>query len=338
MRHRKPTRSDVALRAGVAPSTVTLILSDKGTELRIPESTQKRVREAARSLGYYPNKHIKSVLSGRSGILGLYLRPDQYYSPIGYWPTVLNCIQRAAAEADVQLLIHNAPAHSSTEEIFARQAGGLVDGVMIINSGNDPIVGRILEAKLPAVEVGDPFSELPFVGLDAAQGIRLAMQHALDCGYRRPALVDWTSTFVENVHARLSEFSRCARELFSIDDPARLIFEVRTADEVFHQIMANDTKPDCVICTGDELAIQFLLHCEREGIDVPREIGLIGSDRLEILGTRRVLTTIESPLAEMAGLALKKLQDVVEGRPYEHGTLLSVGLRVGDTTRNKSSH
>ena len=332
IRTRRPTRTDVALHAGVAPSTVTLILGDKGTELRIPESTQKRVREAARSLGYYPNKHIKSVLSGRSGVLGLYLRWDQYVGPTGYWPTVMNCMQRAAAEADVQLLIHNARMNSSTEEIFARQAGGLVDGVMIINSGNDPIVGRILEARLPAVEVGDPFSPLPFVGIDAAQGIRISMIHAKSRGYKRPSLVDWDSTYVDNVDARIAEYRKCAQELFGIGSPDELISEVRSVKEAFPALMSRDPKPDCAICAGDELAIAILLECNRNGISVPGELGIIGADALDILGTDRVLTSVATPLLEMAQLAIAKLHDVLEGRPHEHGTVLPVTLRVGDTT------
>src|SRR5579871_4394437 len=90
MKHRRPTRVDVAQKAGVAPSTVTLILTDRGTGLRIPETTQKRVKEVARAMGYYPNRHIQSVLRGRSGILGLYLRFDQYAGrPYGYWTTML---------------------------------------------------------------------------------------------------------------------------------------------------------------------------------------------------------------------------------------------------------
>jgi len=332
MRSRRPTRTDVALRAGVAASTVTLILSDKGTELRIPESTQKRVKEAARSLGYYPNKHIKSVLTGRSGILGLYLRWDQYHKPTGYWPTVFNCIQKAAAEADIQLLTHNALVNSSTEEIFARQAGGLVDGVMIINSGSDPIVGRIMEAKLPAVEVGDPFSTLPFVGVDAAQGIRLAMEHAKARGFKRPAMIDWDSTYKENVHARVTEFLAVATELFGVAHPGAFVYEVQSVREAFPRVMASNPRPDCVICAGDELAIEILLDAEIHGVAVPRELGIIGADKLDILGTRRVLTSVDTPLHRMAQLAIKKLQDVVEGRPYDHGTVLPVGLRIGDTT------
>ncbi len=332
MKHRRPTRADVALKAGVAPSTVTLILTDRGDGLRIPEATQRRVREAARAMGYYPNRHIQSVLRGRSEILGLYLRADQYGRPYGYWATVLWCLQKASAELEIQMLVHNAPAGASTEEIFARQAGGIVDGVMIVNSGQDPIVGRILEAKLPAVEVGDPFSPLPFVGLDSTQGINLVMRHLKERGCKRPAIVSYRTCYVENAEARIHEFERCARELFAIDEPERRSILGVDAMEAFPHLMALEPRPDCVVCGSDELAYEILTLCHRAGLKVPGDLAVTGYDCLTAMGTDRVLTSVATPLEEMARLAFHKLHQVIEGQPHEHDTLLPVGLRVGDTT------
>ncbi|HWD40251.1 MAG TPA: LacI family DNA-binding transcriptional regulator [Fimbriimonas sp.] len=326
---RRPTRADVAREAGVAPSTVSLILRDRGDDLRIPVVTQERVREAARLLGYYPNRHIQSVLKGRSGILGLYLRWDQWSTPVGYWPTVFWCIQKAAAELDIQLLVHNARADTPTEENFARQAGGIVDGVMIVNSGDDPIVKRILEVGLPAVEVGDPYSLLPFVGLESKQGIRLAMEHLKERGYRRPALFMPPSNYQANAQARVEEFLCCCDELFELEHPASRVLSRRG---FFEHLLALDPKPDSVICNSDSLAYLALKRCNERGLRVPEDLAIIGYDALETEGCLRTLTSVQTPLEEMARLALRKLLQIVNGEPFEHQTILPVGLRVGDTT------
>ena len=331
MRSTRPTRADVAAKAGVAPSTVTLVLGGKGRELRIPESTQERVREAARSLGYYPNRHIQSVLKGRSGVLGLYLRWDQWAKPVGYWTEVVWTLHCAAAELDTQLLVHNARCGASTEESFARHAGGIVDGVMIVNSSEDPIVGRILEARLPAVEVGDPFSQLPFVGLDAKQGIRLAMEHLKDRGYKRPALVDWRTNYVANAVARESEFRACAKEMFrAANQPDTVI--AGNGEEAFQLVEGLQDRPDALLCAGDELAFDLLHRYNRTSRDAPKDIAIVGFDALHTLGSDRVITSVKSPIQEMARLALRKLLEIVDGNPVEHETLLPMELRVGDTT------
>ena len=331
MKAKRPTRTDVALKAGVAPSTVTLILGNKGDDLRIPATTQDRVREAARSLGYYPNRLIQSVMRGRSGILGLYLRHDQYEKASGYWPTLVVCLMQAAAQEGVQLLVHCGTVDTPTEEVFARQAGGMVDGAMIVNSGNDPVVGRIIEAGLPAVEVGDPYSQLPFVGVDGVQGIRLAMEHFAAIGRRNPALVSYVTHYVANARARVAEFERCATEMFAVPEPQTRIIEAETAEEAFPRLMELDPKPDSLLCTSDELVYSLITIFERNGIAVPGEIAMIGFDCLEALGSNRIATSVATPMREMARLAIQKLIRIVEDQPIEHDTLLAVSLRVGDT-------
>ena len=154
---KRPTRRDVAERAGVAPSTVSLILNDRADALGIADVTRLRVEEAARALGYYPNRHIRAVRSGRTGVLGLYLRADQWGCATGYWAAMRAALERAVSEADMQLLVHCARPGCPTEEAFARQAGGVVDGVIILNSGNDPIAARLIETGMRAVEIGDCF-------------------------------------------------------------------------------------------------------------------------------------------------------------------------------------
>jgi len=328
---KRPTRKDVALRAGVAPSTVSLVLQDKGDELRIPHGTQERVREAARSLGYYRNWHIEAVMKGRSGVIGVYLRADQWASPEGFWPTMLWHLQGSIAAADLRILLHNALPDCSTEEAFARQAGGIVDGVLILNSGDDPIVARIMEANLPAVEIGDPYSPLPFVGTDGPMGIRLALDHLYERGFRRPAFLGHISNYEENMSAREETFLAHGKERFGYDLSGRTAL-MSDDQDVFSRIMAIDPTPDSVICASDEFAYSILRGCAKAGLRVPEDFGIVGFDALGGFGRMRELTSVATPLRLEIDLAVEKLLAVIEGRPFEHGTLLPVALKIGDTT------
>jgi DNA-binding LacI/PurR family transcriptional regulator len=332
MRRKQPTRQDVAAKAGVAPSTVTLILNDRGAGLGIPESTRERVQAAARELGYYPNWHIRSIRSGRTGNIGLYLRSDQWGKPNGYWPMVIASLQQAVATADLRLLVHCAPADCPTEEAFARQAGGVVDGVIIVNSGHDPIAQRLMETGLPAVEIGDTYSPLPLVAVDGASGVRQLVEHLHARGYRRPVFLRNTSQYHLNAKSREDAFLASAQDVFGVA-PSRLpCLEIPHHANPLKALKELPSWPDSVICTSDELAYSLLETAVAAGISVPSDLAITGFDCVPTFAPIRLLTSVATPLDAMAKGGVEKLLALVEGKPVDPITVLPVSLRIGDTT------
>jgi DNA-binding LacI/PurR family transcriptional regulator len=336
MRAKRPTRQDVATKAGVAPSTVTLILNQKGEGLGIPETTRVRVETAARELGYYPNWHIRSIRSGSTGNLGLYLRAGQWGKPNGYWSLVLACLQRAVAEADLRLLVHGVHADCPTEEAFARQAGGVVDGVIIINSGNDPIAQRLMETGLPAVELGDIYSALPLVAVNGAQGIRLVVRHLWERGYKRPAFCWDSSPYLLNAQSRECAFYEFACELFRLDRSELRSLEISEGPDRFAELWSLTPRPDCVVCTSDELAFSLLESALAAGVDVPNELGITGFDCIPAFAPIRILTSVQTPLEQMARDGVSKLLALIDGKSVESSTVLPVRLREGTSTRKQN--
>jgi len=329
MSAKRPTRRDVAERAGVAPSTVSLILNNRSSDLGIADETKRRVKDTARALGYYPNFQIKAMRSGRTNAIGLYLRSDQWGCSTGYWATMRGCLERALSEADLQLLVHCAREDCPTEEAFARQAGGVVDGVIILNSGNDPIAARLMETGMRAVEIGDCFSPLPYIAVDGASGIDQVMRHLKAQGRRRPAFITFPSPYEESSQQRELAFRAAAQTLFRAELPT---FTAYGGDIAVDMILACDDRPDCAVCTSDELAFGMLLKCRDLRIRVPEDLAITGFDCIATLGPCRVVTSVETPLQEMARLGVEKLLSLIEGKEVERETVLSVGLRLGDTT------
>ena len=331
-RTRRPNRNDVAALAEVSPSTVTLVLGDRGTELRIAPATQARVRAAAQKLGYYPNKLIRGVLEGRTGVLGLYLRHEQWCMPYGYWPQMVWALQTAISKTDYQLLIHNAREDASTEHNFAQQAGGLSDGVLILNSGSDAIVDRLIEARMPAVELGDSFSRLPFVGMEGGQGVRLAMEHLAERGYRRPVYLGHHTNFPQIAEARASAFREERQRLFGHATNEAAIRMLKRPDSPLAAILSVQPTPDCVLCMSDNLAYLVLAEAQRSGIRVPVDLAIVGFDALPGLANFRVVTSVAGPHEEMAEAAIEKLRKILRTEKYDRATIFQPQLRIGDTT------
>ena len=325
----RPTRRDVAERAGVAPSTVSLILTDRGADLGIAEATRLRVEDAARALGYYPNRHIRAIRSGRTGTIGLYLRHDQWGTAHGYWAVMRAELERAVSAADLQLLVHCAREDCPTEEAFSRQAGGAVDGVLILNSAEDPIAPRLLETEMRAVEIGDASPHLPYVAVDAGDGVRQALEHLHAQGRKRPCFVNFPSPYVASVAGRREAFIRESTRLFGTPGP---LFDEHLGYEAMDAILAADPRPDCAVCASDEHAYSLLKVAGDRGIRIPEDLAVTGFDCLPTLGPVPVATSVRTPLEELARTAVTKLQRLIEGLPTERETVLPVTLRIGETS------
>lgn len=325
----RPTRRDVALKAGVAPSTVSLILNDRAAQLGIAESTRLRVEEAARALGYYPNRHIRAIRSGRTGSIGLYLRHDQWGTDTGYWTCMRAAIERAVSEHDLGLLIHCGREGIPTEEAYARQAGGVVDGVLILNSAADPIAARLLETRLRAIEIGDASGPLPYVAIDASDGIRQAMEHLAERGYQRPAFLTFSSPYEGSIEQRQQAFQAESMRLFGSTGP---VIDADWGEPALDALLQLQPRPDAVVCVSDEHAYGLLTAACARGISVPGELAITGFDCLPTLGPVPLVTSIQTPIREMARLAVGKLQALIDGQEIETSTVLPVGLRIGSTT------
>lgn len=80
----RATRADVAHAAGVAPSTVSLVLNGRGRDVKIAPATIERVRRAARDLNYIPNAAARSLRRGKSHLIALLMAelPDDPFVPV----------------------------------------------------------------------------------------------------------------------------------------------------------------------------------------------------------------------------------------------------------------
>ena len=80
----RATRADVARAAGVAPSTVSLVLNGRGRDVKIAPATIDRVKQAAQDLNYIPNAAARSLRRGKSHLIALLMAelPDDPFVPV----------------------------------------------------------------------------------------------------------------------------------------------------------------------------------------------------------------------------------------------------------------
>lgn len=152
------TIKDVALKAGVAPSTVSRVIQNSHS---ISDATKEKVRKAMKELNYYPNLNARSLVNQKSNVIGLVL-PDAtdafYQNP--FFPTVLRGINDEAAKTGYALLLATGQtSHNRQSNVEKMVHGRQVDGLIFLYAADeDPIFDLVNKLGFPYVVIGTPAS------------------------------------------------------------------------------------------------------------------------------------------------------------------------------------
>ena len=328
-----PTIEAVAAAAGVSTATVSRALNRPES---VREVLRKRVTTAVAALGYVPNAGARSMMLRRSGTIG------------AIFPTVDNAIfskaidalQRRLSEAGQQLLIATCNYDVDAE---MRQAVNLVsrgaDALALCGVGQRPELLEFLRQRgLPCVHVmslsDDP--SITSVGFDNADAMARAARYLLDLGHRRIAMLAGVMRDNDRASARVDGVRRALREV-GLDLPAHRLVERRygiaLAREGFRALMAARPKPTAILCGNDVLAFGALLEAQRQGIDVPRALSIVGFDDLELANqVNPALTTVRVPAEDMWNTAADSLLASLRGEAFPRRTEIEVSLVVRAST------
>src|ERR1700727_2957221 len=99
-RRRRASSWDIAREANVSQSTVSRVINNNP---RISEATSKRVREAMARLGYAPNAAARTLITGRSNLIGLVV--SNITNP--FYPEVIEAIVATAADEEYNVVLCN---------------------------------------------------------------------------------------------------------------------------------------------------------------------------------------------------------------------------------------
>ena len=309
---RRLTSRDIARRAGVSQTTVSLVLRGAAAG-RVSPELQEHVREVARDLGYLPSMSARSLRSGRAHMLGLVI-PD-VLDP--FFGAVLRGAQDAAARRGYTAALIEATSHAVTAEAAAATAAGRFDGIVLHSPDRREVRrARVVADRLCVVDSGAPRG-VSWIRYDLAQGVRLTVEHLEALGHRRFAHVAADSdkaTFVE----RANELERVAGK--------RLVATVRAAfdfdaDRVeLERFLRRRRGATAIVCDTDTLAAKVLRAARAIGLAVPEQLSVTAFNDTP-LARALDLTTVSIPAADAGRLGVTALLDLIDGAPAVRRTL-----------------
>jgi DNA-binding LacI/PurR family transcriptional regulator len=295
----------VAKRAGVSTATVSRTMNN----LPVRPGTARRVRQAIEELKYFPNTHARSLVSGRSRIVGLIV--SDITNP--FFPELVKGFEDAATQKGYEVLLSN------TEYDSSRMATGVrrmlerkVDAVAIMTSEMDRSFTQELAGRdIPMVflDVGTVEKHISNIKVDYASGISQAVEHLIGLGHRRVAFIGGPPD-LKSARIRQSAFLK-AMQKRGMGDPAWIETGNHRIDGGFQamgRMLERTPLPTAVLCSNDLTALGALRAIRRKGLRVPDDISVVGFDDIALAEfTEPPLTTVRLPREEIAGKAFEAL-------------------------------
>ncbi len=321
----RATILDVARAAGVSVTTVSHALNDKGT---ISPTTRARVVAAARELHYRPHPVAAGLRGGRTGVIGLDIRPLDAlgdYTPVG-----VDHFLRFAGAAAVTALGHGIALmlvpDLSRDAVPASSVA--VDGYIISDPvDDDPVLGRLLEQGRFVVTVGrDPGrpSFPHWVNTDDSTTARLVLDLLHARGARRAAVVIGTddNSWNRDVADACRQWS--AEHSLPLD-----LHRVPEADgveggrRIGQQLLDRAQPPDAVFCQTGRHAAGVCAAAAATGTAIPRDLMVVaGSDSEHTRGANPAITAIDLIPEQLGQAAVDMLLRLVAGEQVDQPVLL----------------
>lgn len=308
------TSQDVARLAGVSQSAVSRCFTAGAS---VSEAMRDKVQEAARKLGYQPNAHARSLITGRSRIIGLVLSHIENL----FYPAVLEQLAQRLQQDGYHLLIFISDGHNADDlvgEILQYKVDGIVLGATTLSSA---LAQRCADASIPVVLFNRIMAEgsagsVSSVRSDNVGGGREIARFLVAGGHRRIAYLagrEDSSTNLERERGFREGLAEAGQRIY-----ARAIgnYDVLQARQATRDLFAQaEQRPDAVFVASDQMAIAVLDTLRHElGLAVPQQVSVVGFDNVpQAAWESYALTTFEQPVQPMVEATVELLQSYLRG-------------------------
>ena len=334
---RRPlTLRDVSELSGVSEMTVSRVLRNRGD---VSETTRDKVLNAARQIGYVPNKIAGALASQRVNLVGVIIPSLSNM----VFPEVLAGISEVLEETGLQPVVGVTHYSAQREEsVLYEMLSWRPSGIVIAGlEHSDSARAMLAAAGVPVVEIMDTDG----TPVDSAVGIshRKAGQHMaqaiIAAGYRRIGFLGTKMPDDHRARKRMEGFETAlAAAGLALED--REFYAGGSAllkgREMTEAILRRSPDLDFLYYSNDMIGAGGLLWCLEQGIDVPGRLGLAGFNGVELLqGLPRRLATMDTRRRDIGRLAAEIIAGKRPGGATSGAMIeLEPALQPGDTIRS----
>ncbi len=333
--NRPLTLRDVSEASGVSEMTVSRVLRNRGD---VSEATRTRVLEAAKTLGYVPNKIAGALASQRVNLVAVII------PSLGnlVFPEVMTGISEVLDETELQPVVGVTNYQPEREEkVLYEMLSWRPSGVIIAGlEHTDASRAMLRAAGIPIVEImdtdGDPVDAV--VGISHRRAGRETANAIVSAGYRKIGFLGTKMPLDHRARKRFEGFTEALAKA-GLEVADQEFYEGGSAlvkgREMTAAILGRTPDLDFLYYSNDMIGAGGLLYCLDKGIEVPRQVGLAGFNGLRLLdGLPKKLATMDACRADIGREAARIIAERA-GQDSAGGerVVLTPQLQLGDTLK-----
>lgn len=329
---RRATLRDVANLSGVSDISVSRVMRGSSA---VSERLKERVMAAANELGYTPNR-LAGALKTQSSNLVAVVVPS---IGNGVFPEVLDGIETVLTKAGLQAVLGITQYERTREiQVLRDMLAWSPMGVIIAGTDHDPAIkAMIAQHDIPVVECMDidqpPIQTAVGISHNAAGKQVAELLHAR--GYKRPGYIGAWAEKPDRSMARRLAFEQRLQEL-GIGLVDKEISDKPATPEVgsasTEALLGRSPEIDVIFYANDDQALGGLFYCQKSGLRVPDDVGIIGFNGISMgLTTPTVLASVETPRYQMGEEAARLLLAAAEGEGPTESIDLGFTIRLGES-------
>ncbi|EPT9729811.1 LacI family DNA-binding transcriptional regulator [Vibrio cholerae] len=312
------TINDVCKLAGVSKATVSRVLNETG---QVKAQTREAVLAAMQQLGYQPNSLAQALATNTTNSIGLVLP----HFESSYFGSILFEAEQGAQKAGKKLLVVNSKnSEQGEKEAVATLAAQRCDAILLYSRHLSEVQLLELQQQYPSPLVilnrRLHHPQLHSFGLDQTQIAQLAMQHLLNLEHRQIACI--TSPLVsETGKIRYQVYQQALHEQ-GIELNSSLVIEgdntLLGGYQVMQQLLQQGISMSAVFACNDDMALGAMRAMHEHGINVPKQVSLIGIDN-EPAAAFAIpsLSSVSLPIGELTQQAMSLAVEIANKKPQD---------------------
>lgn len=274
------TIKDIAKIAKVSHTTVSRALNDSPL---ISIETKERINELAKKLGYVPNMSAKSLVLEKSYNIGLFALKSTENLPSSFFYEIIEGVNSIIGETYNVVLNKFSSMDDVDEKVSRRKYDGILFLSMDISDIN--AIHKLSSLNIPMVVLNRKVedSNMCCVYTDEYLGAFNAVEYLLNLGHRRIGIIKGPEVFITSRERydgyldALRKHNIFPNEEYAVEGG----FTPESGYKAMERLLKVDPHPTAVFTSNDLMAVGALKACNRFGIEVPRDISVIGFDDLD---------------------------------------------------------
>ena len=309
------TLRDIAKRAGVSATTVSLVLN-QGSQSRISESTREKVLQVVKELGYQTNKSLPPTSLVVPPSIGLVF--TDVTNP--FFTAMAAVIEDVASRYGYNIILCNTQRSLKKEKEYLDVLGRRrIDGLIIAPVDDDSSAEELARQNIPVVFIDRHPPDIEHVNavlLENIEAARMAVEYLLQLGHRRIGIITGRSNISTGKERLDGYLQALSAYQIAIDD--HLIcdgqFTVEGGQEAASAMFNLAEPPSAIFSCGGVMSIGAMLEIKARNLRIPQNVSFIGIDDEKWCQlVDPPLTVVAQPVTEIATEAAQMLIQLIQG-------------------------